>query len=47
MNLVPKYKGVSGALIDIYKNEGFTGLYKGFLVSFISQTAAHSLFFIV
>ncbi len=47
MNLVPEYKGVSGALKDIYFREGFGGLYKGFMVSFLSQMAAHSLFFIV
>lgn len=27
--------------------EGFFGLYKGFVVSFVSQMAAHALFFIV
>lgn len=47
MNLVPQYKGVSGALKDIYHREGFFGLYKGFMVSFVSQMAAHALFFIV
>jgi hypothetical protein len=47
MNLVPKYKGVSGALHAIYKTEGIAGLYKGVQFSFVSQMAAHSLFFMV
>lgn len=47
MNLVPKYRGVTHAFVDIYKTEGITGLYKGFFVSFVCQTAAHALFFVV
>jgi hypothetical protein len=47
MNLVPKYKGIKGALHMIYKTEGFSGLYKGVLISFLSQVVAQSLFFVV
>lgn len=46
-NQVPKYSGVLKGLKNLYKYEGFKGLYKGFYVSLLSQAMATALFFLL
>jgi hypothetical protein len=46
-NLVPKYSSVLSAFRDIYRTEGLNGLYKGFMVSFLTQSIAQSIFFLL
>lgn len=46
-NQVPKYEGVFRGLRDIYHNEGFKGLFKGFYISIISQAIATAFFFLL
>ena len=46
-NQVPKYAGVFKGLRNLYKYEGFKGLYKGFYVSLLSQALATALFFLL
>lgn len=44
-NIVPKYGGIYSAMKTIASSEGVFGLFKGFYVSFLSQSAALALFF--
>jgi hypothetical protein len=44
-NQVPKYEGIVKGIKEIYRTEGFKGLYKGFYISLLSQAMATALFF--
>lgn len=46
-NQVPKYEGVIKGLRDIYRKEGFKGLFKGFYISLMSQAMATAFFFLL
>lgn len=44
-NLVPKYKSIAQALMEIGKTEGMRGLYRGVVLSAMSSNAAKFIFF--
>jgi hypothetical protein len=44
-NLVPKYEGIFHGIKQIYKAEGFSGLFKGIHLTTFTAAAASSLFF--
>jgi hypothetical protein len=44
-NIVPKYDGIISAFKEIYRKEGFQGLFKGLHMSLLSQALASSLYF--
>jgi len=44
-NPLPKYKGIGEAVVSMFKNEGFSSLYRGVLVYWLSTSVANVSFF--
>ena len=46
-NLVPRYAGLIKGFRDIYKAEGWDGLYRGIHITMFTQAIANAIFFMM
>ena len=46
-NPIPAYRGIYDALTQMYKNEGFSTLYRGVFINAFAGSLANSIFFYV